>query len=647
MIRRNDSQAESEFIGKAKAIGRFLLDELYHDDLGPLWQTCGYDEASRTYFPTLDLSILNGCSGIILYFLDLYVVTRDPHYLEVAKKVAQRVSKDQIVSDPPYVTFYTGALGFVYACLRIYELTNEYSFLAIALDRAKGYSARISSDKLSSDILSGDAGALYVLTYLYHFSADENILERIEFLLTRLIERARPAEKGIKWGHAERSFDAYTGFSHGASGIAHILVQLGHYFKREDLFWAAEQAMAYEDQYFDHSIKNWFDLRLIPDQWCPKEVFPWTLDKFKAGLYDINAWAHGAAGIATARIYAAAYLDPERYPDMLNKAIERCVKDVEDQRWVHYAPLNGYGGIANTLLCYSQFTGETKFGQIAADIALAAAKAFDDRHSTIFIGPYVDMGYMSGIAGIGHLLLRVEHASTLPSVLQPTLPDVVQACSVARPLNVPHFRKEFFKRYFIKTIAQIDPIVSASLLEAKHLSDFANGLKSQFINIPSITLRSAAEKTFIREHSIVKVLERHKGQFAFSKQMLYMKAKSEELLNMSDKILLSCKLMVNPLISLTDSLVDFINEDSNTDSCLYQTALLVTDMDVRQIELDKNVLLALHLAESKPTVRQLIKGLSSALNLGKTIDADIYQQMLNYIRQLIGEYYLTAPSLKN
>src|SRR5690606_36638977 len=110
--------------------------------------------------------------------------------------------------------------------------------------------------------------------------------------------------------------------------------------------YLAEEALAYEMLYYDAAASNWLDLRLTSTRLEEADIMDWQTDRFRKYASDANSWAHGAAGVGIARLYAWQVTGKDCYLQQAQAALQRCLEDARQLPRGDVTLCSGYGGIA-------------------------------------------------------------------------------------------------------------------------------------------------------------------------------------------------------------------------------------------------------------------------------------------------------------
>jgi Lanthionine synthetase C-like protein len=471
--------------------------------------------------------LFNGNCGIALFFLKLYQFDGNTDHLRIVNKAMYRILNSREVLHPKFFALYTGLGGVVYTCLKIFEVTDDefYKDKALALTL---HNEKELTELLKADLLSGYTGNLLLLSLLYHHTNHPKVLSMVSLLIDRLIAEARISARGLKWDYSrsKKAYDSMTGFSHGASGIAWVLMQVGQYFNASGLIYLAKEALRYEMQYFHEPAKNWLDLRLGPHRLNKPDVHEWQLETFLPEMTDVNAWAHGAAGIALSRQMALQITKEKKYEEDCQNALERCLQDVEKLNRTDFTLVSGYCGIIPFLLrC-----------KMDAQVALILDQARELLQITNSYNTYVssgidDFGLLSGKSGVGYIILNILMGQGFDSILCPGLPNGTKKSIFEDQYDEIQIKRSIFSKYYPGTLAKLKDF---SAFQAEDINGFTVKLQSEILKIQSDKIAAS----FNLESALVDLWKKHKGYFGFAQKHKYWLTRIEERLKLTDQVLI-------------------------------------------------------------------------------------------------------------
>ncbi|MGC4808932.1 type 2 lanthipeptide synthetase LanM family protein [Micromonospora sp. DT228] len=298
-----------------------------------------------------------------------------------------------------------GELGsYVHALTHLGALWRSEPLLAQARRLASELARRIPEDR-NLDVMTGTAGAALALRALHTVDPSDRTLVALHLAGEQLLATAEESADGLAWRALVGARSPLLGFSHGVSGFAYALAEIGRATGEQRFIDAAGRAVRYEHRRYDAAAGNWPDHRDI----TPEGVF-------------MNAWCHGAAGIALAR---AAMLDSVDIPEVrmdLAAAVATVRRDLlaDDQ-------LTGTGndclchgdlGLVEALLSAARHTGDSTLAALAGRSARSVAETVlaGEERTGVPLGLHVP-GLLMGAAGIGYGLLRTARPDLAPNVL--------------------------------------------------------------------------------------------------------------------------------------------------------------------------------------------------------------------------------------
>jgi len=260
-------------------------------------------------------------------------------------------------------------------------------------------------------VLSGRSGAIAALVTLATLLGDASLLDAAAAQARELICDAEKSKAGWSW-KSPSSFRNLTGFSHGAAGVGHALLELYRAVGDTKYRAAAEQAFRYERRWFAADVGNWPDFRNGFER--RRSIGP----PFSYG----TSWCHGAPGIALSRLRAFEILDDDGCRDEAIVALKTTHETTAEALLgvgVNFSLCHGMAGNADVLLEGYRVLGAER----SSDHVLArevAQRGIDDaggrRGWLCGTGGGETPNLMLGLAGIGYFYLRL-YDRRIPSVL--------------------------------------------------------------------------------------------------------------------------------------------------------------------------------------------------------------------------------------
>lgn len=540
-----------------------------HDDSGISWPSPYYENPEQFSFKTT-VDIFNGSSGIALYFIALFEFYNRKEDLKIAEDIMQKALKTAEVLKPRSFGFYTGLTGVIYTCIRLYELNKKKKYLNTALRLSQNHQKSIIEHTAKADLLSGYSGSLFVFTLLYHHLKSDAVLMMIQEMTNRLVQETRISETGLKWDYnkSKSAFDSLAGFSHGASGIAYALMQVGNYFKSEGLIYLAEQALKYEMQYFYRESNNWLDLRLGSYRLGLPDAYKWDLNLFLPEMKNVNSWAHGAAGIGLSRLYAWETTGNPVYFGQCKAAMERCLSDLKKMDRTDFSLCSGYSGMVPFLLKFQQLTGENLTSALCS-IAEQANDQYEQEgsYNTYISASPFDFGLLSGKTGIGYMLLQLLNPE-MNNVVCPSLPVNDGCLPTAHGPAKAAIQQGLFLRHYPSTIKLLNLLEPGfpEGLPAEDIQEFEEKTHQKINHLPASKGWEIME-VFNFEKIRTQCWKGHKGYLCYAKKNEFIRNQNKELLLRNDDLLpdlgleLSDHVMFYPIASRLREIMELKQQD--------------------------------------------------------------------------------------
>lgn len=408
-----------EFLMVAEAIGqRICAQAVWHDGRCNWLGMEPLERASRGFQPaatyrTLGPDLYSGTSGIALFLAELFVTTGDPSLRRTALGALQHsFSRVDAISSSARLGLFSGWFGIALVAARLGLILDE-SNLAIQAQQLLQRAFSEQYDKGEFDVMSGMAGAIAALVVLDPILDSPALIDFAVRLGDELIESADKDDSGYSWkSHVFKNHHNLTGYSHGASGVAHALLELYDITKISKYYDAARSAFQYESHSFDAATANWPDFRKDPSSPSRKKrTYPC-----------MTYWCHGAPGIALSRIRAFELIHDEQCKIEAITALKTTRESIDSalDTWTGNLSLcHGLTGNAEALIYGAEILKTESEENMA--MALSVARMGIERYagnSAWPCGTHVGEtpNLMLGLAGIGHYYLRL-YQPAIPSVL--------------------------------------------------------------------------------------------------------------------------------------------------------------------------------------------------------------------------------------
>ena len=342
-----------------------------------------------------------------MFFSNLYRYTDKNIYREIAQgAINQAISKADGLSDICRYSFFTGKLGIAYASAKIGYDLHEDNLIQNGMRLLYELQDNFESEHLM-DVISGNASGIPALIGLYDIFKDEEMLNLAIVLGDELIKTSRRESYGLSWDYRVNgirlSSHNLTGFSHGAAGIGHSLLELYRITKESRFLESAEGAFSYENHWFNKQFGNWPDFRSERKNHRNKSVFTYAI-----------SWCHGAPGIGLSRIRAYDITkDPKYLIDSkasLKTSTMVLQERINSNKFFDFSLCHGLAGLCETLLYASQLLKNSSYNSLAEKVGRYGLKKYEENGSIWRCG--INKGgetptLMLGLAGIGYFYLQL------------------------------------------------------------------------------------------------------------------------------------------------------------------------------------------------------------------------------------------------
>lgn len=411
---------QATFVETAAAVGaKVCRDALWANGLcnwiGPLMEPL-----DGRWYPVHKMAgpdLYGGTSGIALSLATLFDVTGERMFKRTALgAINHALARAGDIEPLNRCGLYSGWFGISLAAFKVARLLDEEALRKRAADLVRSLKS-IKPDPSNADVLAGTAGAIIGLLQLERFVADDALMELALQFGDQLIDDAVKTEKGWSWGDLHkpdsRAFGNMTGYSHGAGGIGWALLELYARSNEPRFREAGEAAFQYERSWFDSSYGNWPDLR-------DPELSGVKRDQ---GPSFMNAWCHGAPGIALSRLRSYEILKCEICRGEAETGIDTTLKNLHGNSEVsqtNYSLCHGLGGNCEVLIYGAQVLDRPDLYARAEEVALNGIQNYEEQKLPWPCGgpgALESAGLMMGLAGISYYYLRMAHPELIPSVL--------------------------------------------------------------------------------------------------------------------------------------------------------------------------------------------------------------------------------------
>lgn len=480
-------------LSEAVRIGDVILSRTARDSDGVYWKTIAVDasnvDTSRESILWAEREDLySGVTGISLFLAELYRHTRERRFLEAAADSLQWVVRRCERGALRRCDFYTGRMGVAYALLRLADVSGDRRHLARALSLARSCSEGPLAEPAGDDLVNGAAGALLGSLHLHAATGERWPLERSDQLVERLIGRAHPGRRGLYWDHAAEQVRGICSLAHGACGVGVALLEAASLPGHGALQRIADEAFAYENDWFDPATLNWPDFRKGIFYYSPDLEGRADLDEdtLSRGA-NTNTWCHGSVGIGLGRLRAFQIRGKQEDAADVRRALRRTLdaRPPEEASAGSYTLCHGQGATIELLAEAGRILDEPRAREGADRLV---AEALDARAKGIctsgyrFAGPEQDLSLFLGDAGVGYTFLRTLAPDRTPSVLVPAVS--APSGRIPRPEGRPStvfssssIRRRLARRVFPRTLRVLESLVPGVL--ESHFEDRCDEVASE------------------------------------------------------------------------------------------------------------------------------------------------------------------------
>ncbi|MBS1978836.1 MAG: hypothetical protein JST46_15800 [Bacteroidetes bacterium] len=396
-------KAADQYLSVAVDAERWISTQEISSNSGTRWRIAEGDTSAAS-------NLYSGSAGVVLFYLELFHVTKNQQYLLKAKAGA-----DYLASRLTYpmngfdeVGLFTGEAGICFTLKKVYDLTHEEKYKKAwgrSFERLEAHAQR-SRDAVSwrySDVVYGGAGIGLMLLELGTPQSKKLAIQTGK----GLIDQAQEVQGGKRWymdSSMQKSGYYMPNFSHGTAGVSYFLTKLYQVTK--------------DNQFLDAALAGASHLSAIQnrDGW----VYHHDAEDGK-DLYYLS-WCHGPAG--TARLYYALY-ETTKDKQWLERmkisagALMKCGIPEKQMPglWNNVGPCCGTAGVAAFFLELYQLFGDNSYLEFAQHLTenligrgtkegngIKWVQAEHRRRPELL---QAQTGYMQGAAGIGMWLLQM------------------------------------------------------------------------------------------------------------------------------------------------------------------------------------------------------------------------------------------------
>jgi type 2 lantibiotic biosynthesis protein LanM len=360
-----------------------------------------------------DCGIYEGTGGVVLFLAYLGQESRQEKYTIAARSLLANIK--ETVRGENKGQGISGFLGYgslVYLYAHLSSLWNEESLIHEAEELIDSIYPIIEEDP-SLDVLTGAAGcilSILPLIAINPFSKAKRCAIKCAKYLMEKQDDGEPRWTGLEFKR---------GFSHGFSGVATALHELGIVTKRKIFIAEALRIVAHENSLLGND--KWTDLHQLNGR-------------------DQVSWCHGAPGIALGRL--SMYKTDKSAS--LRDDITRSLNETSNHYWMssHCLCHGTLGNLEPLLIArkYPEFEALTEC--VNEHLAVILKVLIKDGWCSLLPSQTLSLGLMTGISGIGYSLLRFHTDGKIPSVLM-----------LESPTETPDFHRSLRKHHILKTLS--------------------------------------------------------------------------------------------------------------------------------------------------------------------------------------------------
>jgi type 2 lantibiotic biosynthesis protein LanM len=404
-----DPALQERLLSAARAAGDRLASAAVRKGDQVTWVGMTLMDDNYWMLSPLETDLYSGISGVALFLGSLGAATGERRYRDLARGAVKTLlaqveqAQDRMIN----IGAFGGWGGIVYAVTRLGVLWEDEALLDAAVGHARRIGPLVAGD-IGLDLVNGSAGAILPLLGLHEHRPSAGLLETAIRCGTRLLDTARPMERGVAWETPSPQSRPLCGLSHGVSGMALGLAALGAATGQARFSDGARAALDYEAGLFSAERSNWPDFRY--------DLFP---EPGKANLEEeigyMTTWCHGAGGVGFARLAMLGSLgDPSLRGD-LRAALSVTTKEGFGRS---HCLCHGDAGNIELLSESARALGDDSLAVLARQGAAALLEEIAQIGYRCGVPSGVEApGLMAGIAGIGHGFLRLARPDVAPSVL--------------------------------------------------------------------------------------------------------------------------------------------------------------------------------------------------------------------------------------
>lgn len=277
----------------AIALGDELLRLSFNGRGERAWFQPEYRNRPEPSLAPMGLTLYEGLPGVMLMFAELGAQSGLPRFTRAADSVLApcrrqlREDAQALASIGPW----SGYSGWMYALMVLARRWQRADLLDEAASVVPLVAERVAADR-DLDLISGAAGALWVLLELQRLRPSAQTLAAVNACAKHLTEHAQHGDDGAWWRCPASPERGLSGFAHGNAGIGAALAGHAALTGDDATLRLARDALRYERKAYRQRGQRWYDLF---------EHAASSHDDADTAS-DIHSWCHGAPGVGFARL---------------------------------------------------------------------------------------------------------------------------------------------------------------------------------------------------------------------------------------------------------------------------------------------------------------------------------------------------------
>ena len=347
------------------------------------WLEVNYQEDGLSEIRPTNENLYNGLSGKAVYYYQLYKETNNEKYrnlMQVLIKSALERSKYSKV-----VSAFIGKASLLYPLLLVYKDEKREDYRKIIEDICDYIEENI--DNITEyDWLGGTTGLIKMTLNTYDVLGEEKYLILSKKLGEKLIDQLSNVDRNKLLG----------GMSHGASGIAVVLLQLSQYLNENKFKVLALEMIEHDRSLFDSKRLGW-------------------IDKRDGGNEIATKWCHGSTGIGMSRLLMSKYYNDSKMDEEIEIAVSSNKDTIHNDDCLCHG---NFGDIELLLQVYNKSKDENIKSIIYKKLSnIFSFKKELNKFRLREIPQFKDLGLFTGMTGIGYELLRLRSPERIPNVM--------------------------------------------------------------------------------------------------------------------------------------------------------------------------------------------------------------------------------------